>query len=160
MPNVRAIPEGLNTITPHLVVKDASKAIEFYKQAFGAIEIRRFPGPENRGVWHASVRIGDSSFFLVDEALSPGTKSAQSLGNTPVTLQLNVENCDAIFNQAQKAGAKVKMPLMDMFWGDRYGQLVDPFGNTWAISTHVRDVTEDEMRKGAEKAAKDMRAQA
>jgi PhnB protein len=149
---VRAVPEGLHTITPQLVVNDGAKFIDFMKKAFGAEEITRMSHPSGKGIWHASLRVGSSMFFIADESTS-NTKSARSAGGTPVTLQINVENADQMFKQATIAGATVAMPLMDMFWGDRYGQVVDPFGNTWAISTHVKDVSPQEMERGAKEAA-------
>ncbi len=144
MSQVQAIPEGMHSLTPHLVCRGAAAAIEFYGRAFGAIELFRLPGPDGRLI-HACVRIGDSQLFLVDEMPEHGALGPQALNGTPVTLHLQVEDADAAFARAVQAGATVSMPLADMFWGDRYGQLVDPFGHHWSIATHVRDVRADEM---------------
>ncbi len=141
---VKPIPEGMHSITPHLVINGAAKAIEFYKQAFGAVEITRLPGPPGK-LMHAAVRIGDSVVMMVDE--SPEWKSFGpiTLKGTPVTIHLYVTDADATIAQAAAAGAKVTMPAADMFWGDRYGQVEDPFGHRWSIATHQRDVTHEEM---------------
>src|SRR4051812_35007902 len=119
---VKAVPEGLHTITPHVVVSEGSKFIDFAKRAFGAEELMRMPHPGGKGIWHASLKIGSSILFISDEATGT-TKSARTLGSSPCTLQLNVDNADQLFKQATTAGAIVTMPLMDMFWGDRYGQV-------------------------------------
>ena len=142
------IPEGLHTITPHLTVKGAAQAIEFYKKAFGAIEKSRFAGP-NGLIMHASLKIGDSSFFLADEmpGMEDGSVSPTQLGKTTVVLNLYVEDCDKLYKQAVAAGAKSTMPLSDQFWGDRYGHVKDPFGHVWAIATHKEDVPKAEMEK-------------
>ena len=144
MNKVKAIPDGMHSLTPHLVCRGAAAAIGFYGRAFGAIELFRLPGPDGRLI-HACVRIGDSQLFLVDEMPEHGALGPQALNGTPVTLHLQVEDADAAFARAVQAGATVSMPLADMFWGDRYGQLVDPFGHHWSIATHVRDVRADEM---------------
>jgi uncharacterized glyoxalase superfamily protein PhnB len=151
---VRAIPEGFHTLTPHLVVRGGVQAIEFYKKAFGAEEIMRMPMPDGKAIGHAELRIGDSIFFLADEF--PQCKSPQTLGGSPVTLSLYVEDCDQVFNRAVAAGAEVRMPPADMFWGDRYGQLTDPFGHVWALSTHKEDVPPDEMARRAKAAFANM----
>jgi PhnB protein len=148
---VKPVPEGHHTITPHLVVKGASRAIEFYKQAFGAEEIRRLAGPDGKSIIHAEVKIGDSRLFLVDEipqmnCLGPGS------GGSPVTIHLFVENVDSFFKAALAAGAKERMPVADMFWGDRYGRLVDPFGHEWSVATHKEDLTQEELSKRAQAA--------
>ncbi|NNM64722.1 MAG: VOC family protein [Burkholderiales bacterium] len=144
MSKVKAIPDGMHSLTPHLVCRGAAVAIDFYARAFGAIDLFRLPGPDGRLI-HACVRIGDSQLFLVDEMPEHGALSPQALKGTPVTLHLQVEDADAVFARAVQAGATVGMPLADMFWGDRYGQVVDPFGHHWSIATHVRDVRPDEM---------------
>ena len=144
MSKVKAIPDGMRSLTPHLVCRDAAAAIDFYGRAFGAIELFRLPMPNGR-LMHACVRIGDSQLFLFDEMPEHGAHSPQTLKGTPVTLHLQVEDADAVFARAVQAGATVGMPLADMFWGDRYGQVVDPFGHHWSIATHVRDVRPDEM---------------
>lgn len=138
------IPPDMHTITPHLVCADAAAAIEFYKKAFGAAEVGRVAGPDGR-IWHAQVKIGDSHLMLVDEFPAMGSRGPKSLGGSPVTIHLYVDDADATFAHAVKSGCTVCMPLADMFWGDRYGVLVDPFGHSWSIATHMRDVCEDEI---------------
>lgn len=148
---VQPIPERFGTLTPYLVARDASKAIEFYKKAFGAEEIFRMPGPDGNGVMHAEIKIGNSVLMLVDEM--PQMKSwvsPQSLKGTTVTLHLYVEDVDAMFKRAVDAGATVSMPVMDAFWGDRYGKVTDPFGHEWSIATHKQDLTPEEIQKGAQ----------
>jgi len=144
---VKPIPEGMHTITPHLVVSGAAQAIDFYKQAFGAVELHRMPMPDGR-LMHASVKIGDSVMMLVDEFPEMGACKAPTPGATsPVTLHLYVEDADAIFNQAVAAGATVKMPPADMFWGDRYAQVKDPFGHDWSIATRREILTPQQMQQ-------------
>jgi PhnB protein len=147
--SVKAIPEGMHTVTPHLICSRAADAIEFYKKAFGAAELSRMAGPDGK-IMHASIRIGDSVIMLNEEMPDWGTLGPKSLKGSPVTIHLYVENADAAFDQAVNAGAKVTMPLDDMFWGDRYGKVEDPFGHHWSIGTHTRDVSPDEMQKGME----------
>jgi uncharacterized glyoxalase superfamily protein PhnB len=142
----KAIPEGMHTVTPHLVCKGAAEAIEFYKRAFGATELSRLPGPNGRLV-HAMIRIGDSTVMLVDEMPERGALRPQSLKGSPVAIHLYVEDVDAVTAQAVRAGARTTMPVSDMFWGDRYGQIEDPFGHCWSIATHVRDVAPADMQK-------------
>jgi uncharacterized glyoxalase superfamily protein PhnB len=142
--SVKPIPEGMHTVTPHLVCAGATEAIEFYQKAFGATELSRVPG-ENGKLMHASVRIGDSVVMLNEEMPEWGAFGPKSLKGSAVTIHLYVENADAVFEQAVAAGARVTMPLDDMFWGDRYGKVEDPFGHQWSIGTHVRDVTPEEM---------------
>jgi uncharacterized glyoxalase superfamily protein PhnB len=144
---VLRVPKGYHTITPHLVVKGANDAIEFYKKAFGAAENSRMLTPDGSAIMHAEMQIGDSRFFLNDEMM--GAQSPQSLSGSPVTINLYVEDADALWNQAVAAGCQVTMPLMDMFWGDRYGMLVDPFGHGWAIASHIEDVPPEEMGERA-----------
>jgi PhnB protein len=142
------IPDGYHTITPHLVVKGASEAIEFYKRAFGAEELCRMPFPEPDGrvkLGHAELQIGDSRLFLADEFPEQG--STGPYGLSPVTIHLYVTDADATFGRAVEAGATVSMPLADMFWGDRYGKLVDPFGHHWSIATHLEDPTPEQMKE-------------
>lgn len=143
-PQVKPIPEGMHTVTPHLVCAGAADAIEFYKKAFGATELMRVPGPQGR-LMHAHVRIGDSSVMLVDEFPEWGSFGPKSLKGSSVTIHLYVENVDASFERALAAGATVRMPLENTFWGDRYGVVTDPFGHNWSIATHIRDVTRDEL---------------
>lgn len=151
MSTAKPIPEGFGTLTAHLVIKDCAKAIDFYKKAFGAEELMRIPGPGGQGVGHSEIKIGDSVFMACDEF--PGMNRApDSLGGSPVNLHLYVKDADAAFKRAVDAGCEVAMPLEDMFWGDRYGKLKDPFGHQWSIATHVKDVTPEECAKGAEAA--------
>jgi uncharacterized glyoxalase superfamily protein PhnB len=147
MAKVKPIPEGSHTITPGLVVRGGKKALEFYKAAFGAKELGVMYGPDGKSVMHAELKIGDSKLYIGDEMPEMGAVSPQKLGGSPVTLHIYTEDCDALFKRAVAAGAKVKMPLADMFWGDRYGKVTDPFGHEWGISTHKEDVSEAEMEK-------------
>jgi PhnB protein len=149
---VKPVPEGHHSITPHLVVKGASQAIEFYKQAFGAKEVRRLLGPDGKSIIHAEVKIGDSILFLVDEIPEMNCLGPGSSGGTPVTIHLFVENVDSVFKAALAAGAKERMPVADMFWGDRYGRLVDPFGHEWSLATHQEDLSQEELSKRAQAA--------
>jgi uncharacterized glyoxalase superfamily protein PhnB len=134
------------------VIKNAGDAINFYKKAFGAQEVMCMPGPDGKSVMHAEIQIGTSRIMLGDEYPQAGFVGPKSLGGTPVTVHLYVDNADATFKKAVDAGAEVLMPLTNMFWGDRYGQLVDPYGHRWSIATHVEDVPEHEMAKRAEAA--------
>ncbi|MGC4096414.1 MAG: VOC family protein [Nitrospira sp.] len=147
---VKAIPDGMHTVTPHLVCNGAADAIEFYKKAFGAVELGKVPGPEGK-LLHAVIRIGDSAVMLVDEFPDHNALGPKSLKGSPVTIHLYVQDVDAVFNQAIAAGAKSTMPVTDMFWGDRYGLLEDPFGHHWSVATHVRDVKPEELREAAQK---------
>ena len=145
--NVRPIPEGYHSLTPAITCKDAARAIDFYKQAFGATEIMRMPGPGGR-VSHAELRIGDSVIFVSDEW--PGMAAAPVPGAIPSSyIFLYTEDVDAVFNRAVAAGAQPAMPVANMFWGDRYGKLTDPFGHSWGLSTHVEDVAPEEMERRA-----------
>lgn len=150
---VKPIPDGMHTITPHIVCDGAANAIEFYKQAFGAVEQMRLPGPDGR-LMHAAVQIGDSKLMLVDANPEWGCFCPKSLKGTAVTIHLSVKNVDEVFAQATAAGATVKMPVADMFWGDRYGILEDPFGHSWSVATHVRDLTPEEIQQGMMDACK------
>lgn len=149
---IQPVPEGFHTLTPHLTVKGASQAIEFYKKAFGAEEITRVPGPDGKSLMHARIKIGDSPLMLNDEFPEMGGLGPLSLGGTPVTVHIYVEDVDTVFNQAVAAGAKVRMPLADMFWGDRYGVLTDPFGHNWSLAAHKEDLTPEELSKRAQAA--------
>ncbi len=144
---VQRVPKGYHTISPHLVVKGAKDAIEFYKKAFGATEHGRMPTPDGNAIMHAELQIGDSRFFLNDEMM--GSKSPQSLGGSSITVHLYVEDVDGLWNQAVAAGCQVTMPLMDMFWGDRYGMLADPFGHNWSLASHIEDVPPEQMGERA-----------
>jgi PhnB protein len=153
--NVRPIPEGCHSLTPHLVVRDGGKAMEFYKQAFGAQEVMRLPCPVSGRLMHGEVRIGDSLLFLADEfpeMCDGSTVPPAKVGATTVGIHLYVPDVDAVFNRAVAVGAKPLMPPTDMFWGDRYGRLVDPFGHVWAIATHIEDVTPEECARRAQAA--------
>jgi len=148
--SVKPIPEGMHSLTPHLVCAGAADAIEFYKKAFGAIETSRMPGPQGR-LMHAAVRIGDSTLMLVDEMPEWGSLGPKALKGSPVTVHLYVEDVDATVAKAVAAGAKVTMPVAEMFWGDRYGQLEDPFGHRWSVATHTRDLTPAQISEGMQK---------
>ena len=146
MPAVKAIPDGYSSITPYLIVRGAARAIEFYKRAFDAKELFRMPMPDGR-IGHAELRFGNSLVMLADEMPEMGAKSPELLGGAAVGIAFYVEDCDAIFNRAVAAGAKVERPLADMFYGDRTGVLIDPFGHKWSILTHKEDVSPEEMEK-------------
>jgi uncharacterized glyoxalase superfamily protein PhnB len=137
------IPPGSHTITPQLTVKNGNQAIEFYKKAFSATELNRMAGPGGT-VMHAALKIGDSKFFVNDEM---GQNPAPVPGKSPVIIHLYVEDCDKLYKQAVAAGATASMPISDQFWGDRYGQVTDPYGHTWSIATHVEDLTPQEMEE-------------
>ena len=141
---VNPIPHGMHTITPHLVCKDAAAAIEFYKKAFGAVELVRLPGPDGK-LMHAMLRIGDSAIMLVDEFPDMMVRGPQALGGSSVTIHLSVVDADAAFKRAAAAGATPSMPVTDMFWGARYGMVVDPFGHLWSMATQVRDLTPEQI---------------
>src|SRR5208283_1706326 len=145
---VKPVSEGDHTITAHLSVREAAKAIEFYQKAFGAQVLFVHKMPDGK-VMHATLKIGDSRLMLADEFPGMGTKAPQTLGGSPVVLNIYVEDVDTLFKQAVAAGAKVTMPLANQFWGDRYGQIVDPFGHSWALGSHVEDVTPEEMERRA-----------
>lgn len=144
---VKPIPDGYHTATPYLIVKDAARAIDFYKRAFGAKEMMRFD--HGGKVGHAEVKIGDSPIMLADEFPEMGARSPQSLGGSPISILLYVEDVDALVAQAIAAGAKLQRPVEDKFYGDRSGSVEDPFGHVWHIATHKEDVTLEEMRKRA-----------
>jgi PhnB protein len=143
---VKPIPDGYHTATPYLIVKGAAKAIDFYKKAFGATELMRM-GEDK--IHHAEIRIGTSPIMLADEFPEMGAVSPESLGGSPITIMLYVENVDAVFNQAVAAGAIVERPIADQFYGDRTGGVKDPFGHKWYIATHIEDVSMEELNKRA-----------
>lgn len=149
---MKSTPEGMHSVTPHLVCAGAAQAIDFYKQAFGATELARLPGPQGK-IMHAAVRIGDSTVMLADEMPEYGSLGPKSLKGSPVTIHLYVPDADAFVARAAKAGAKVTMPVAEQFWGDRYGRLEDPFGHHWSVATHVRDVSGEEMKQAMQKMA-------
>jgi uncharacterized glyoxalase superfamily protein PhnB len=148
----KAIPQGMHSVTPHLICAGAADAIEFYKKAFSAVETSRLPGPDGK-LMHAAVRIGDSTVMLTDEAPSWGALGPKSLKGSPVTIHLYVEDADKFVERAVKAGAKVTMPVSEQFWGDRYGKLEDPFGHHWSVATHVRDLSPEEIQQAVQKMA-------
>jgi uncharacterized glyoxalase superfamily protein PhnB len=150
MPPVKPIPDGMHSVTPHLVCAGAADAIEFYKKAFNATEAGRLPGPNGK-LMHAAIRIEGSTVMLVDEMPEWGSFGPKSLKGSPVTIHLYVEDVDAFVKRAVGAGAKITMPVDDMFWGDRYGKLEDPFGHHWSVATHTRDVTPAEMKQAMQK---------
>jgi len=143
------VPEGFQAVTPCLTLKDSKKAIEFYKKALGARVLDVFPAPDGRRTMHATIKIGNSILMMGDEMPDSGCQSAESLGTTPISLYVYVPDADAVFRQAIAAGAIETMPVADMFWGDRCGMLKDPFGYSWTIATHTRDLTPEEIQKGA-----------
>ncbi|KJS02044.1 MAG: glyoxalase [Desulfobulbaceae bacterium BRH_c16a] len=147
---VNPIPEGMHTVTPQLICAGAAEAIEFYKRAFNAIEVGRMPGPDGKLI-HAMIRIGDSMLMLVDEFPEWGAIGPKITKGSPVTIHLYVEDVDDFVEQAVKAGARITMPLQDMFWGDRYGQLEDPFGHHWSVASRVRKVSPEEMEEEAKR---------
>jgi PhnB protein len=153
MANVKPIPQGYTTVTPTITCSDTPKAIEFYRKAFGATERTRMPGPDGK-IIHAEIQIGSSRVMLQDEIM--GNRSAQSLGSSPVGFYIYIEDCDAMVRQAVAAGAKELNPVTDMFWGDRVGHIVDPFGYHWSIATHRKDLSPEEMKREGEAWMKQM----
>ncbi len=150
----KSIPTGMNRLSPHLVCAGAAEAIAFYKKAFDAVEMVRMPGKDGK-LMHASIQICGSSVMLVDEAPEWGALSPKSLNGSPVTIHLFVDDVDAFVERAVKAGATVKMPVADMFWGDRYGVIQDPFGHNWSVATHLRDMSEQELAEAMRSAMPD-----
>jgi PhnB protein len=146
---VKPIPDGYHTATPYLIVKDAGRALEFYKKAFSATELMRLEGPGGK-IGHAEIRIGDSPIMLADEFPEMGARSPHTLGGSPVSICLYVEDVDARFKQAVAAGATVQREVKDQFYGDRSGSVTDPFGHVWHIATHKEDIAPEEMRKRSE----------
>ena len=151
MTTVQAIPAGMTTITPHLVCHGAADAIDYYTRAFGAVELARLPGPDGR-LMHAMLKIGNAPLMLVDDYPELGSLGPLALKGSPVTIHLYVEDVDATVARAVAAGAKITMPVADMFWGDRYGRLEDPFGHQWSVATHQRDVSPEEIGAAMAKA--------
>ena len=152
---VKPIPDGYHSLQIYLAVEDAAKAIDFYKEAFGAEETVRMPGPGG-SVAHAELQIGDSRLMLSDPFPQSSVRPPSERGGTTASIFMYVEDVDAVFEQAQGAGAKVESPLENMFWGDRFGTLSDPFGHVWSVATHVEDLSEDEMRERSAKAMAEM----
>lgn len=151
---VSPIPEGYHTVTPYLILKNAAAAIEFYKKAFGAVELLRMEAPGGK-IGHAEIKIGDSPVMLADEYPDMGYRGPESLGGTSVSLMVYVDDVDKIYPQAIAVGGKEMRPLQNQFYGDRSGTLTDPFGHVWTISTHVEDISEEELAKRAAAAAKE-----
>jgi len=150
MSKAKPIPDGMSGVTPHLTVKDAARAIDFYKRAFGATELSRHT-MQDGSIMHAALKIGGGTIFLNDEFKDMGSISPRSLGGSPVMLMLYVTDVDETVKRAQQAGAEIKMPVADQFWGDRYGLIADPFGHLWEVATHVEDVSPEELeRRGRE----------
>ena len=147
----------MHTVTPHLICAGAADAIEFYKKAFNAVELVRLPGPDGK-IMHARIQIGDSSVMLVDESPNWCAFGPKTLNGSPVSIHLFVEDVDAFAARAVAAGAKMTMPVADMFWGDRYGVLEDPFGHKWSVATHQWDMTSEEIRKAMQQAMPKMAA--
>jgi PhnB protein len=142
--SVKPIPAGYHTVTPYLNIRNTAKAIEFYKTAFGAVEVMRLNMPDG-SIGHAEMTIGDSHIMMADESKDWGNLSPETLGNASGGNMIYCDDCDAMFARALAAGAKVKQPLTDQFYGDRSGQVVDPFGHKWTISTHTKDMTPEEI---------------
>lgn len=155
---VKPIPDGYRTVTPYLVVNDGKAAIDFYRRAFGAKEVVKMDGPGGK-IAHAELKIGDSMIMLSDEMPGTGTRAPLSLGGTTAGVFVYLEDVDSIFQQAVTAGAKVDTPLADMFWGDRYGKLTDPFGHSWSLATHKEDVAPEEMARRTREATAKMAQQ-
>lgn len=149
--SVKPIPEGYHSVTPYLIVRGGAEAIEFYKKAFGAVELFRMPAPDGK-IGHAEIKIGDSPIMLADEYSEMGYQGPQSLGGSAVSLLIYVEDVDAVFSQAVETGATVKEALQDKFYGDRMGTVIDPFGHIWHLGTHKEDVSPEEMERRAKAA--------
>jgi PhnB protein len=152
---VNPIPEGCHTVTPHLIVNDASAAIAFYKKALGAEELMRMEGPGG-SIMHAEIKIGNSKIFLAGEFPQMGSLSPITLKGSPVVIHLYVDNVDAAYNRAVAAGATATMPVTDMFWGDRFGAFVDPYGHKWSVATRIKDMTPAECAKACQEAMSKM----
>jgi PhnB protein len=155
MNQIEKIPKDYHSITPVLIVKNGDEAIEFYKKGFGVQERGRMKGPDG-SVAHAELKLGDSVFMLSDEYPEMDCHSPKTIGGSPVSMYVYVDDVDSFFDKAISAGAKVLDPIKDQFWGDRHGRLEDPFGHLWSIATHKKDLSEDEMKKAAEAAFSQM----
>jgi uncharacterized glyoxalase superfamily protein PhnB len=156
MAKVNPVPQGLRTLTPSMTIKGCAKAIEFYKHALGAEQLMLAPSPDGKAVWHAELRIGDSVLFMNDEIPGMTGKAPTTDDPSPVGIWVYLPDCDAAFARAVKAGAKPTMPPADMFWGDRTGSVLDPFGFNWTFATHIKDMTQQEMMRAGEEFAKKM----
>lgn len=157
MAQVNPIPQGLHTVTPNLVIRDCAKAIDFYKRALDAQEVRRSLSPDGKRVWHCELKIGDSTIFVNDEM--GGVTAPSASAPSPFTLWLYVKDCDEAYRRAVSAGATGANPPTDMFWGDRCANVKDPFGYQWAFATHQKDLTDEEMKRGGEEFARQMAQQ-
>jgi PhnB protein len=151
MNSVKAVPEGRHTATPALIISGAAEAIEFYKKAFGAVEVSRHTAPDGKAIMHAEIRIGDSPIMLSDEFPNCGGKSPTTAGTVTGSIYLYLDDVDAVYHKAVTAGARGDMPPADMFWGDRFAKVTDPFGHAWSLATHIQDLTPEEVaRRGQE----------
>lgn len=155
---IKVIPEGFHSLTPYLVFKDARKAIDFYKGAFNAQERFAMPGPNGEGVMHAELLIGNSIIMMGEENSQQQCKSAETSGGSPVSFYIYLKNVDEAFRIALEAGAESRMPVQDMFWGDRTGTVQDPFGYSWTLATHTKDLTPQEIQQGAQAFFAEMRS--
>lgn len=154
MANVKPIPEGYSTVTPSITMRDTEKAVEFYKRAFGAELVGGLMrGPDGK-VMHTEIRIGNSLIMMNDEVM--GSRSAETQGGSPISFYLYFEDADAVYQRAVAAGAQGAMPCTDMFWGDRVGQVIDPYGLRWNVATHIKDLTPEEIQRGQEEFMKEM----
>ncbi|MGI0010600.1 MAG: VOC family protein [Nitrosopumilaceae archaeon] len=151
----KPIPDGFHSVTPTLTIRGAANAIEFYKKAFDAQEISRFPSPDGK-IAHAQIKIGDSIVMLNDEFPQMNCLSPQSVGGPSTAIYLYVKDADAVFNKAVSCGAKIRMPIIDAFWGDRAGMLEDPFGHLWMIASRIIDFSPDELKKASQAASEGM----
>jgi PhnB protein len=147
--STKAIPDGFHTVTSYLIVRDIPRAIDFYTRALGAQEISRMAGPDGKKIQHAEVKIGDSIVMLGAEGGFGNAKSPLALGGTASSIYLYTDDVDALFAKATRAGGQVQQPVTDMFWGDRYGKILDPFGHEWSLATHKEDVAPDQMGERA-----------
>jgi PhnB protein len=159
MATVNPIPKGMHTVTPNLTLRDCAKAIDFYKRALGAQEVSRMMAPDGKSVWHAELRIGDSIVYMNDEMPGMSRPAPQASNPVPVTMWLYVQDCDAAFDRAVKAGAKEIAPPTDMFWGDRCAGVADPYGYLWSFATRQKELTQEEMRRAGEQFAREQAQQ-
>jgi len=150
--SVKPIPDGDTAVTPYLIIDGCAEAIEFYKKAFGAEEVMRLPMPDGSGVMHTEIQIGGARVMMGEASPEQGFESPKALGHSPVAIHIYTEDADALFAQAVGAGAEATMPVTEMFWGDRFGKVKDPYGHIWSVATHVADPTPEEMQAGFEKA--------
>jgi PhnB protein len=158
MASASPVPQGMHTVTPNLLFRDCAKAIEFYQKVFGAQEIARFPAPDGSSIWHSELRIGDSVLYLNDTMPGMPASAPTPEAPSPISLWLYLEDCDAAFHRAVGAGAKAMMPPADMFWGDRVAGVADPYGYLWNFATRKKELSPEEMRRGAEEFARSMAA--